>query len=234
MNPPIEDSIVQIGQDRWLLGYAVVCEVVSEEPKDALKSWRDDGKLYCLRTLPETDGTSITPRQCGNLQNGLFHHAGTSAAAWNIGGMFIKVEAWRPEMQLESDTIRFVNRVSSLPTPNVIYSWVDTQWSRSFLILKTIKGRTLNQAWNTLSSDCRTQLANTVGRFCKALAISTSERLETADGKGIVEPFLTTRPANPEPLWKPQLEEVLRSRKLSSGKRLPEGLITTMLRPSMR
>jgi hypothetical protein len=46
MNPLIEDSIDQIGQDRWLLGYAVVCEVVSEEPKDALKSWRDDdGKL---------------------------------------------------------------------------------------------------------------------------------------------------------------------------------------------
>ena len=147
----------------------------------------------------------MTLRQHGSCQDGLIHQAGTSAAVWNIGGVFIKVKAWRSEMQLEGDTIRFVNDlVPSLPTPTVLYSWVDAQWSRSFLILGPVIGRTLHQAWDTLSSCSRTELANTVARFCKALAISTSARLETVGGKGIVEPFLTAPPAIFEPSWKPQ------------------------------
>ncbi|KAF1809755.1 hypothetical protein P152DRAFT_451707 [Eremomyces bilateralis CBS 781.70] len=137
MSPPVENSVVQIDQDRWLLGDAMA-------------------------------------------------------------------KAWRTEMQLESDTIQFVNRVSSLPTPKIVYSWIDTYWSRSFLILESVKGKTLAQAWDTLSSDRRTQLASTVARFCKALAAMTSGRLETADGTGIVEPFLIARPPDSEPSWKPQ------------------------------
>jgi len=150
----------------------------------------------------------------GTCRKRSFHHAGTSAAVWNMEECLSKVEAWRPEMQLESDTIRFVTESRHSYTECYLLVGRYSMESLVSHFLITIKGRTLNQAWNTLSPDCRTQLANTVGRFCKALAISTSG-LETADGKGIVEPFLTTRPAKPEPLWKPQLE-VLRDRKLSS------------------
>jgi hypothetical protein len=190
MNPSIEDSIVETYQGQWRLGCRVICEAVTEVPEDALKSWQHDGKVYCLRPLSKHDCASTIR---GSLKHSLVHQAGTAAAVWNIGGVFVKVKAWRPEMQLETDTIQFVNKVSPFPTPSTVYSWVNTKWSRSCLILKSVRGRTLNQAWNSMSSDCRTQLANTLARFCKTLAMSTSEKLETANGNGIVEPFLTAR-----------------------------------------
>ncbi|KAF2815600.1 uncharacterized protein BDZ99DRAFT_457582 [Mytilinidion resinicola] len=205
MNPPIENSIVHTGQGRWLLGSSVVCETAIQVPKDALKSWKDDnGVIHCLREVFGDEDASIASRTCGSSESGRIHHAGTSAAVWSLGGAFIKVKAWRHGMQLESDTIRYVNRVSSVPTPEVVYSWVDTDWNRSFLVLKPLKGRTLLQAWETLSIDRRMELASTVARFCKTLALSTSKMLETANGKGIIEPFLTAQPPNSEPSWKPQ------------------------------
>jgi len=49
-------------------------------------------------------------------------------------------------MQFESDTIRFVNGISSVRTPEVLYAWVDVDWDRSFLVLKAMEGQTLDQA----------------------------------------------------------------------------------------
>ena len=63
-----------------------------------------------------------------------------------LGGTFIKVRAWRHGMQFESDTIRFVNGISSVRTPEVLYAWVDVDWDRSFLVLKAMEGQTLDQA----------------------------------------------------------------------------------------
>lgn len=43
--------------------------------------------------------------------------------------MFFKVKAWREGMQQESDTIRFINKISTIKTPEVLYSWIDTDWN---------------------------------------------------------------------------------------------------------
>ncbi|KAJ8116076.1 hypothetical protein OPT61_g2420 [Boeremia exigua] len=199
MEPPIERPICQIITRRWSLGSMMICEAVKEVPTDALAGWEDKaGVKYCVRELPGLKDATSHPA------DGLYHQSGTSAAVWTIGGGFIKVKAWRDDMQLESDTIRFVNGRTEIPTPVVIHSWIDREYDRSFLIVEAVEGVTLDQAWSTMPPDTQVHVAQEVANYCKALSSATSNRLETSDGKGVVEPFLT-RPHNDEPSWKPQL-----------------------------
>jgi len=116
MDPRIEDSVTCIGPDRWLLGSLYICEVVSVPSDAAVAIWEENGKTYCIRTSSGDERRGLNDSAANRI-----HHAGTSAAVWNIGGMYIKVKAWRQNMQLESDTIRFVKRMSSVPTPEVVW-----------------------------------------------------------------------------------------------------------------
>ncbi|KAF2635821.1 hypothetical protein P280DRAFT_461233 [Massarina eburnea CBS 473.64] len=201
MHPPVEDSVVRTGQNHWSLGSLYVCELVSGVPDDAVISWEADGNTYCIRESSTDEQASAVSGDSGSNR---FHHAGTSAAVWNIGGTFVKVKAWRRGMELESDTIRFVNSISSIPTPEIVFSWVDTDWDRSFLVLKALEGRTLDQVWESLSADRSMQIADTIAQFCRTLAFSTSKMLMTANGNGALEPFLTDLPQASEPSWKPR------------------------------
>jgi hypothetical protein len=179
MTPPIEHSVVRTGQNHWLLGTLYVCELVDTVPNDAVVHWEADGNTYCIRT--STADVHDSP-QTGDSESNLCHHAGTSAAVWCIGGVFVKVKAWQDGMQLESDTIRFVNSISSVPTPEIVHSWVDAQCDRSFLVLKALEGTTLDKAWESLSASQHMEIANTVAQYCETLASHTSKSLETANG----------------------------------------------------
>jgi hypothetical protein len=213
MDPRIEDSVVRTGQKTWLLGSIYVCELVFDVPTDAMTSWEADGNTYCIRKSSKDEQASA---ESGDSGSDRFHHAGTSAAVWNIGGTFIKVKAWRSEMELESATIQFVNSISSIPTPEIVSSWVDTEWNRSFLVLKALEGRTLDQVWESLSADRSKQIADEVAQFCKTLASSTSSMLMTANGKGVLEPFLLDLPQDSEPSWKPRTLGPLSSNEVNS------------------
>jgi len=198
MNPRIEDSVTRVGPDCWLLGSLYVCEVTNTATSNAVTSWMHDGKTYQIRKSSEDDSGLSNDSAADRI-----HHAGTSAAVWNIGGTFIKVKAWRSGMQRESDTIHFVKSTSSVPVPEVVFSWVDVDWNRSFLILEALKGQTLDHAWKTLSTNQRTQVADTVAQYCKELACGTSERLMTEKGSSLQDQFLTRHPPDAEPSWKP-------------------------------
>lgn len=115
------------------------------------------------------------------------------------------MKAWCENKELESDTIRYVEKKTSIPFPNIIYSWIDTEWNRTFLILKPVVGRTLRQAWRSLSLAQRRQIARAVARFCKVLASYTAPRLESAFGSGVLDSHLTVVRVFSEPSWKPQL-----------------------------
>lgn len=102
-------------------------------------------------------------------------------------------------MQLESGTIRFVSKSTTVPTPEIIFSWIDTAWNQSFLILKAIRGKILDRAWASLSDEQQMQVADVVAGLCNPLTSFTSDKLTTAEGKGVLEPFLTVAP----PQWEP-------------------------------
>jgi hypothetical protein len=107
-------------------------------------------------------------------------------AVWDIGGTLSKSK----HGDLESDiSVRQQSLVAS--TLSIVVGGYPMELFASHSQIRPNKRRDINQAWVALSSYRRAQLANTVAQFCKTVAILTSERLETAAGKGIVELFST-------------------------------------------
>ena len=76
------------------------------------------------------------------IETGLVHQGGTSAAIWSIeSSAFCKVKAWCEGLESESDIIQFVAKdAPGVPILEVIHSWVNYDWNRSFLILKRVGG----------------------------------------------------------------------------------------------
>ena len=202
MTTPIGTSVRYLTPDRWIVGSSKVCQRVTvTNPSDAIISWEDGEGTFYPRERVEDD--PLLPEN--SSETGLVHQGGTSAAVWSIGtSTFCKVKAWCEGLEPENDTIRFVARnAPSIPLPEVIYSWVDHDWNRSFLILKRVGGQTLRDAWPQLSLPQRSQIASQVAKYCSELAKITSHSFESATGRGVVEPFLTVDPEPSHPSWKP-------------------------------
>jgi len=203
MTPPIGASVHRLTSDLWILGSSRVCErVTTLNPSNTIISWEDHDGTFCLRELVEED---LLFAEDG-LDMGLVHKGGTSAAVWSIGpNAFCKVKAWREGLEAESDTIEFVRKnVPSIPLPEIIFSWVDHKWNRSFLILKRVSGQTLRDAWPRLSLAQRSEAASQVAKYCSALAGITSLTFESATHCGVLEPFLTVAAKPSHPSWIPR------------------------------
>lgn len=107
-------------------------------------------------------------------------------------------------MELEGDTIEFVRKnFPDITTPNVIHSWTDQQWHRSFLLMSRCSGNTLQQAWPSLSNEVRNIVAQNLVRICGKLACLHSSEFRSPTGYGIFEPMLdfsegdSARPVGP-------------------------------------
>ncbi|KAI9056181.1 hypothetical protein LZ554_001109 [Drepanopeziza brunnea f. sp. 'monogermtubi'] len=199
-------SICRLTPDRWMLGSSKVCErVTSSTTSEVIITWRDGEDTvdtFCLRKLAKEDPS----RPNYDLEAGLVHEAGTSAAVWSLGSNTLcKVKSWCEELGAESETIDFVrNCAPSLPLPEVIYSWVDHEWNRSFLILKRVEGQTLQEAWPQLSLLQKCGIAGQVATYCSTLSSTTSPLFESATHRGVLEPFLALDAEPDHPSWKPR------------------------------
>ena len=202
MTPRIGASIRCLTSNRWTVGSSKVCEQATTTiPPNAIISWEDGEGTFYLRERVEDDSLLTE----NSLQTGKVHEGGTSAAVWTIGTTtFCKVKAWCEGLEPEIDTIRFVARnAPCIPLPEVIYSWIDHDWNRSFLILRRVGGQTLQDAWPRLSQPQKSQIASQVAKYCSELAGITSLRFESATHRGVVEPFLTVDAEPSHPSWKP-------------------------------
>lgn len=88
--------------------------------------------------------------------------------------------------------------------PEVIYSWVDREWNRSFLLLRRVGGQTLRDAWPRLSLPQKSQIAGQIAKYCAMLAEITSSTLESAIHCGVLEPYLASAAKFSHPSWKPR------------------------------
>ncbi|CAG8961939.1 hypothetical protein HYFRA_00013719 [Hymenoscyphus fraxineus] len=203
MTPVIGASVRESIPDQWVLGSSKVCErVTTRKPSGAIITWQDGEDIFCLRELAAED--TLLPNHI--METGLVHEAGTSAAVWSLGSnTFCKVKAWCKELESESDTICFVrNNAPSIPLPEVIYSWVDHDWNRSFMILKRVSGQTLQDAWPQLSSLQKSGIASQIAMYCSILSGITSSSFESATHRGVLEPFLALDAEPNHPSWKPR------------------------------
>ncbi|RHZ48757.1 aminoglycoside phosphotransferase family protein [Aspergillus thermomutatus] len=199
-SPPIEVSVSKLDPDTYQMGSKFLCKKATNGiPKTAVATWtEDDGQYYLVEA---TSANSLE-----KAADGLIYQAGMSSAVWEIGTHAIcKVKTWSDGMERESNTLSFVaSRFPHIPIPEVIYSWVDEQLSRTFLILRRVQGQTLASAWPTLTLEKKADVAITVAQYCRDLAEATSEKLQSATGCGVLEPFLTVDPEDSHPSWKPR------------------------------
>ncbi|KAL2829551.1 hypothetical protein BDW59DRAFT_170559 [Aspergillus cavernicola] len=201
-SPPIELFISKRTATTYRMGTRFLCRrLVSDDSENIIASWKDaDGTLG----LFEHDGSvSTNEQQC----NDLVYQAGTSSAVWATGSEAIcKVKTWTCGMEMESDTLAFIRaRAPHIPVPEVKYGWLDEKLSRTYLILRRIRGTTLQHAWNSLTVDQHNALAGIVAQYCFDLTRATSARLESATGCGVLEPFLNVSAEESHPSWKPRL-----------------------------
>ncbi|MCJ1367270.1 hypothetical protein MMC16_006402 [Acarospora aff. strigata] len=198
------------------MGTLYFCEkITGSAPTDAVVTWKDGDSTYALRPQPES--SSHTP---GDTESTKFYDRGTSAALWNIGDNVIcKVKSWAEGMELEGDTIREVQkRMPSIPVPEVIHSWLDQAWDRSFLLLRRVSGQSLDEAWTKLSTDQIVMIAEDLANHTITMTMSRSRQLETITGCHVSgEPGLFRQaPLNTWPSWKPEVRPFFTSETLTS------------------
>jgi hypothetical protein len=186
---PINKSLKQVDQKRWHIG-SFVCELIqSTPPADAVVVWHDHDSTYILRKKRDDETASETFAGFSD-EIKLVHEGGDASAIWSIGSnAFCKVKDWVPNNEMEDQVISVVKKIApQIPTPDVIYSWIETD--RSFLILHRMEGCTLRDAWESLSTSQRDSILDTVAGYCDLLAQNTSDVLSGATGKPLYEPYL--------------------------------------------
>ena len=206
MDPETERSIVTISDTCWKVGSSVICEISNsvEPPSNSiLASWKEDENTFILRkaTVDERKGDPTWP----TLKN--IFTAGYQHTEWRIGSRtFCRSLPWIEGLELESGTIKFVKtHCPDMPVPEVIFSWIDHDWNRSFMFTKWFYGRSLGQKWSSWSPSQRSKITQEIVGYCTELAKISSPRFQTASGLGNCEPALDFARPDSQPAWKPQL-----------------------------
>ncbi len=207
MDPPIGQSVSFSSPDRWTMGTLYFCEkLTGPAPTDAVVTWIDRDSTFVLRPKPESD--SQIP---GDTQTTKFHDA-NSSALWNIGEDTIcKVKSWVEGMESEATTIQVVKEnMPSIPIPEVIHSWVDEIWNRTFLLLKRVPGETIKDAWPKLSADQVEKIAEDVLNHIHTMTQFVHPQLQTVSGCGVQGEswLLEAPPFAIWPSWKPCVRPV--------------------------
>ncbi|MCJ1228879.1 hypothetical protein MMC12_005543 [Toensbergia leucococca] len=165
-------------------------------PPNAIASWEEDGEggtFHLRERQAEDDDDHLLPED-SSIEAGLVHQGGTSAAVWSIGtSAFCKVKAWCEGLEPENDIIHCSLRdqnAPSVPVTEVLYSWLDHDWNRSFPLLKRVPGQTLRKAWPSLSAAQNETVAAQIAGVCSRLAGITSRVFGSAIGCGVLEPLL--------------------------------------------
>ncbi|KAG9686116.1 hypothetical protein KCU95_g11916, partial [Aureobasidium melanogenum] len=185
MDIPIESSICQIGENRWLIGHDHICELrePSSSNDESIYHWQDPaGRTFQIRYTSSTLATSptlIPP----------FYSAGGAAAVWEFAGLIWKVKSWTTGIEHEAQTIGFVkDTFPSIPVPEIICHWTDEK--RSFLAMKRAPGETLDYLWGGLTDLERQTIASDLADYVVLMSRNRRDCLESPSGLGVTDAFV--------------------------------------------
>lgn len=136
----------------------MVCEAAPTPHPNAVASWEETPIVYSIQPLTKEDAARKT---VGDGSQGRIYDAGDSNCAWEIAEKGIcTVYSFMPGMELEADIIAFVKaKVPSMPIPEVIFTWIEEDWQRTFLIERRVAGQMLVDAWPAMSLEQRLEIA---------------------------------------------------------------------------
>ena len=187
IEPHINASIWPTEDGKWVMGNLMLCERVPEvtkAPSDAIVTWQDSkGEAYCLR--PRKDKNPAPPY---DPANGPIIPRHFTSAIFEIGtDVLIKVR-YAPEgwPRCEGDALRLVReKAPEVLVPEAIHYWHDNEWSRYYLILRRVHGKTLDKAWFTLSEKDKLSVSKEVAAFIRRTAAITSPLYQGPDSEPV-------------------------------------------------
>lgn len=184
-----------------------MCEKLEDGniPLDVVCSW-SDGATYCLR---KRSPPRVDREPEGDFMTSAYaEYNGPAHGLWTISpNIFCKVRGWAEGLTTEATTIRWINQhVPSVPTEEIIYEWIDPEWSRVIIITKRVPGKTYQDSWHGLTTQQKLHVADQIAGHVKALSEKTSDYVETVQGTGIVGEYSLRVREEPRPYWTPRVE----------------------------
>jgi hypothetical protein len=192
--PPVQEPITKTNNG-WRIG-AEMTIVISQLPlpqTDCLLSWADTGYSATISvSLVEIvkDETSEEHKPiCVDLG---FIAPVIPGGDWMVGSnMFLRARDWSEGIETEADTMKFVRKMfPEVPMPEVIHSWIDKDWRRSFCLMTRCPGKTVQELWPTLDAETRIKIGVQVAQLCKTLATLHSPSFTSPTGCSVWEPLL--------------------------------------------
>lgn len=189
-HPAVRDCIKELGPNRWLLGPFLICE--RDISTNTYRTWFDrDGSDLDEDDFYEEKWSPPDPD--GPIQ---FVRCIEDHATWKIGEWaYLKSKPWFPEGGTEARTIKFVqSNAPSVPVPTVLENYVDTMARRSYLLTAIVPGEDLNDVWKSLDKEQKRDVSKQIAEHIHTLAQFKSDRLASAEGKTLYEPYLSGGP----------------------------------------
>ena len=160
----------------------MVCRRIEEgaKPENALMTWQDMDETFGLyrRDVPLTEDDIA-----GDWQTGLIHE-NSCRSVWQITpNIIVRIHPWIEGVELEYDTLVWISEnAPDVPTAKAIYSWIDRDWNRDFLIMERVPGLMLETVWPRLNETQVRGIARQVAEYCTILGQLTSPYCERATG----------------------------------------------------
>lgn len=180
-------TVALISPDLWSIGSLMTCKMLKDEEEidpQAVHSWTDDGKTYCLQRRSSPLARDMAE---GDPSVGRWPFPMLDLSFWALSPtVHCVARAWADGLTTEATTIRWVNKnVPSVATEEVIYEWIDPEWQRYMTITRREPGVACSEIWGDFTIQQRLHVADQIAGYAKALSTMTSDYVETAAGTGI-------------------------------------------------
>ena len=187
MDPPISETVIQIGPKRWSIGSSILCDEVDRDPvpPESIVSWKDGVTTYGLSF--RNDPISDLPNPC-SFDFEPIHVGGSKSAVWILGqNTIIKVNAWVEGLTCEADNIWFLRtNVPHVPLPEVLGTFVDSHWSRTIIFMRCARGVRLDRAFPSLAYSQIRDVARQVAAVCADIGKLSSPHMQSVTGGGVM------------------------------------------------
>lgn len=175
-----KDCIKQLSSNSWLLGSSLILER-DDTSNDFRTRFVEPENVTGLKwSSPDPKGP-IQLVRCMGMQ-----------ATWRIGQWaYFKSKSWALGQGTEAAAIKFVQENAlSVPVPVVLEHYVDSQEGRSYTLLLSVPGEDLNEVWKSFSSEQKESVIQQVAEHIDTLAQLKNDRLVSAGGEMVLEPYL--------------------------------------------
>ncbi len=115
---------------------------------------------------------------------------------WSLGSKYVLKETSSKRQTQEADTLRFVQRNTTIPLPAVVAAWTEPADGAQFLLTARLPGTPLSDAWPRMSDAAKRRAAQQVAALLQQLRTLHAPRIQNAAGGALYAGHLFADAAN--------------------------------------